>query len=346
MAYPFAPVGPDAVGGAEQVLSHLDLALTRLGHRSIVVACAGSAAAGQLVTTALPDGALTEEARRTTHAAHRRSIERVLARQAVDLVHMHGVDFLAYLPPPGVPVLVTLHLPPSWYPPEVFRLMRPDTWLHPVSWSQYRACPPCEALLPPMENGVPVAALDSRLTRRDYAIALGRICPEKNLHQVLDAGTRAGLPVLLGGQLFPYAEHEGYFRTELAPRLAQGHHRFLGPLSFARKRRLLGGARCLVSASLAPETSSLVAMEAMACGTPVIAFPSGALAELVEDGRTGFLVHTVQEMAEAILAAPQIDPEACRESARQRFSVEAMVARYLDAYDQLMLARRAHAAHA
>jgi glycosyltransferase involved in cell wall biosynthesis len=257
VAYPFAPVGPDAVGGAEQVLGLIKRNLHRFGHQAVVAACAGSSTASPLLPTPLPAGTITDELRAATEAAHARTIQAALDRHAVDLVHMHGIEFHRYLPPPGVPVLVTLHLPPGWYPPEVFRLQRPDTWLHAVSWSQHRACPPCAALLPPVGNGVPVEALRSTVRRHDFALVLGRICPEKNQHAALEAGSRADLPVLLGGQVFPYAAHEHYWRDAVLPRLA-GPHRFLGPLGFARKRRLLSAARCLVSASLAPETSSLV----------------------------------------------------------------------------------------
>ncbi len=345
VAFPFAPVGPDAVGGAEQVLTLLDAGLTRLGHRSVVLACAGSAAQGRLVESGLPPrGAVIDDAARArVQAAHRCNLLRALREYGADLVHMHGFDFHAYLPPAGVPTLVTLHLPPAWYPPEVFALRRPGLRLHAVSAAQHRACPPglADLLLPPIPNGVPVEALAAtRVTRRNYAVALGRICPEKNLHAALDAGTRAGVPVLLCGQVFPYAEHERYWREEIAPRLApRGPHRFLGPVGFARKRRLIAGARCLLSASRAPETSSLVAMEALACGTPVVAFPSGALPEIVDHGVTGFLVGDVAAMAEAIRATPAIDPAACRAAARRRFSAAAMLARHLDAYRAVLAAR-------
>lgn len=344
VAFPFAPVGPDAVGGAEQVLSLIERSLPRFGHRAVTVACAGSSTSGPLVPVALPAGPIGDAVRAAVHAAHAEAIAAALQRYPVDLVHMHGIDFHCYLPPAGPPVLVTLHLPPHWYPPEVFRLQRPDTWLHAVSPSQHRACPPCPALLPPIENGVPMEELHLPLTRRRYALVLGRICPEKNQHAALEAGMRAGLPVLLGGQIFPYEAHERYWRESVAPLLAQGPNRFLGPLSFARKRRLLNAARCLVSASLAPETSSLVAMEAMACGTPVIAFASGALADIVEDGVTGFLVRDVAEMAAAMGAVDRLCAGTIRRRAAQRFSAEAMLARYVALYGSLARKDRSHAA--
>jgi glycosyltransferase involved in cell wall biosynthesis len=334
VAFPFAPVGPDAVGGAEQVLAQLDAALVCAGHRSVVVACAGSSPAGTLVATPRQHGAITSAVRRRVHAAHRRAIARALRRWPVGVVHMHGIDFHAYLPPPGPPVLVTLHLPPAWYPPEAFQPERPNTFLHCVSASQRARCPTGARLLPDLPNGVALDAPAARHARRRFAVALGRICPEKGFHIALDAARRAGVPLLLAGQTFPYEAHQTYFAREIVPRL-DGSRRFIGPIGPVRKRRLLSAARCLLVPSLAPETSSLVAMEALACGTPVVAFPAGALPEIVEHGRTGFIVRDEQEMAEAIHAAARIEPEACRTAARERFSLERTVARYFGLYRDL-----------
>ncbi len=334
VAYPLAPAGPDTVGGAEQVLSHLDRALMRAGHRSIVIACEGSAVAGALCATGRVDGLLDQAARQAAQAQHRLAIEQALQRWPVNLIHLHGIDFLAYLPPPGVPVLVTLHLPPSWYPPEIFSLSRPQTYLHCVSAAQRRACPPGARLLPDIENGVAVDDQPTPHARRRFALALGRICPEKGFHLALEAARLADTPLLLAGEVFRYEAHERYFRDEIAPRL-DAARRFLGPVGWRRKRRLLAAARCVLVPSLAPETSSLVAMEALAHGTPVIAFPSGTLADIVEHGRTGFLVRDEREMAQAIQAAGDLNPEVCRQTARRRFSLERMTAQYLELYHQL-----------
>ncbi len=137
--------------------------------------------------------------------------------------------------------------------------------------------------------------------------------------------------------MFPYPAHQDYFETRVRPLLDRAR-RFLGPVGFARKRRLLAAARCVLVPSLAPETSSLVAMEAAAAGTPVIAFRAGALPEIVEHGRTGFLVDSAREMAEAVRRAGEIDPETCRAVARTRFDRDTMVARYFAVYRRLAAA--------
>jgi glycosyltransferase involved in cell wall biosynthesis len=334
VAFPFAPMGHDAVGGAEQVLAQLDVALVRAGHASIVVACAGSGPAGTLVATPRATGPITDSVRRRAHAAHRGAVERALRRWRVDVVHLHGIDFHDYLPLSGPPVLVTLHLPLEWYPPDVFRLKRPNTFLHCVSTSQ-RARGPSEAKqLPVVPNGVALDPHAARHARRRFALALGRICPEKGFHIALDAAKRADFPLLIAGETFHYAAHEAYFTHEVVPRLDRTR-RFIGPTGMARKRRLLSAAHCLLIPSLAPETSSLVAMEALACGTPVIAFPAGALPDIVEHGRTGFLVRDDEEMAEAIHAATRIEPEACRAAAQERFPLERTIERYFALYREL-----------
>ncbi|CDX20024.1 Glycosyl transferase group 1 [Mesorhizobium plurifarium] len=330
VAYPLAPVGLNAVGGAEQVLSALDRALVRQGHRSIVVACKGSSVAGTLVETPAETGALDETAKSRAQRAHRAAIAAARARWPVDVVHLHGIDFDAYLPGDG-PTLVTLHLPLAWYPQDVLRPAREDLWLHAVSDAQQKTAPAGSRLIPPIPNRVDVDALNDARSRRNFALVLSRICPEKGIHLAIDAAKRAGVPLAIGGQLYPYQAHVQYFADEVEPRLDR-RRRFLGPLGFCAKRRLLNCARCLVVPSLAAETSSLVAMEALACGTPVVAFPNGALPHVVEHGKTGFLVNDIDEMAIAIDAAGDLDNETCRAEARDRFSLDRMVSAYMDAY--------------
>jgi glycosyltransferase involved in cell wall biosynthesis len=339
VGYPLASVGPDAVGGAEQILSILDHALVAAGHRSLVIAPEGSVCRGELLATPLPHGPFDDRAKARAQRWHRAAITCALRDERVDIVHLHGVDFDRYLPDPGPPVLATLHLPAAFYPPAVFRLERPATFLHGVSASQTASFPEDAFLLPEIPNGVVLERFRFRESKRGFALALGRICPEKGYHLALDAAARAGVALLIGGSVYPYEAHERYFREAVQPRLG-AFGRFLGPVGGARKRRLLAAARCLVIPSLVAETSSLVAMEALASGTPVVAFRRGALPEIVEHGVTGFLVDDAAEMADAILAAEMIDPCACRCAAEDRFAAPRMVQAYVETYRRVIQAAR------
>jgi glycosyltransferase involved in cell wall biosynthesis len=335
IAYPFALVGPDAVGGAEQILNCLDAALVRAGHRSIVIAPEGSRCKGELIPLPLPRGPLDAAVQGAGHVKVREALADTLQRVSVDLLHFHGVDFAAYLPAAGPPALATLHLPVHYYPSEALFPRRPGVWLHCVSESQQRDCPPNVLLRPPVPNGVDLETLRPVAQKREFALLLGRICPEKSFHEALDAAKEAGVPVVLAGKVFPYPQHQQYFREQIEPRLGPGA-RFVGPVGMERKRRLLAEARCLIVSSRVPETSSLVSMEALASGTPVVAFRTGALPEIVRQGRTGLLVSTVAEMAQALREVETIDPDECRRDAEQRFSVGIMVERYFALYRQIV----------
>jgi glycosyltransferase involved in cell wall biosynthesis len=337
VAYPFAPVGEDAVGGSEQILSVLDSALVAQGHTSLVAACEGSETAGKLFPVPLLEGELLEEPQRRWYTEQlKAAIERALLLHRVDLVHMHGLDFFEYELPAGVPVVVTLHLPVAWYGAERLKRLRARVQMCCVSESQRRTCPPELSDVPVVENGVALPDWRADESKGDYALVLGRVCPEKNVHAALEAGTQAKTRVLVGGRVFPYREHQEYFEEKVEPLLNQRgagvRHEFLGQVGAAERQELLMHAKCLLHPTLAPETSSLVAMEALAAGTPVIAYRSGALTEIVEHGVTGFLVDNVEEMAEAIRRVDAISPEVCRKAAEQRFRKERMVEKYFVLY--------------
>lgn len=335
VAYPLTPVGRDAVGGSEQILTLMDAAICKAGHRSLVLACEGSETAGTLLATPKWDGPLSDEVRTWGQQQHRIGIEQALEQYEVDLIHMHSLDFHQYLPQGDVPVLATLHLPPDWYPAEIYKPQRRNVWYNCVSHSETQNCPPTEHLLPYIDNGVDINRLTLRdVRKRDFVFALGRICPEKGLHLALEAARSADLSMLLAGEVFKYEAHEQYFEQEIMPRLDE-RRRFIGPVGFRQKRRLLTEARCLLIPSLVAETSSLVAMEALSCGTPVIAFPFGALPEVVEHGKTGFIVKDEQEMASALQKIHLIDPEDCRRTAREKYSAERMTSRYIERYGDL-----------
>lgn len=332
VAYPFAPVDADPVGGAEQILAACDRALVAAGHRSIVIAMAGSEVAGELVP--IPPVAHPDEPGETQRAERRlrEQLSALIHRSGADVVHLHSLSFADHLPPPGLPVLVTLHLPLAWYPGGALSPARPRTWLHPVSPSQAALAPPGARLSEPIENGVALTRADA--APQGYAVILGRMCPEKGFVDAIEAARLAGCPLTMAGMIFPYAEHRRYFEEEVRPRLTSDI-RWLGPVHGADKRRLLAGARAVLIPSHAAETSSLVAMEALAQGTPVIAYARGALPDIVEHGRTGLLVETPAEMAAALRAVGTIDRALCRAEAERRFDVRRMTDRYLARYHEV-----------
>jgi glycosyltransferase involved in cell wall biosynthesis len=135
---------------------------------------------------------------------------------------------------------------------------------------------------------------------------MGRICPEKGFHFALDAAKAANMPLKLAGSVSDFPEHRDYFETEIKPRL-DASRQWIGAVCGDLKWQLLQSARCVLVPSLVAETASLVAREAMAAGTPVVAYPSGALCETIENGRTGFLVNNVEEMTQALARTEEID---------------------------------------
>lgn len=335
VAYPFAPVCHRTPGGAEQVLLALDRALTRSGHESFVVARRGSKTSGRLLELSAPPGPI-EDSRASVYESCRSVITAALESLKVDIVHMHGLDFHEYLPGQGPPVLVTLHLPLAWYPAASLTARRPCTYFNCVSSSQaasFRG----PGSLGHIDNGVDVdwyAGVPGGKKAGGYALSMGRVCAEKGFHAAMDASAAAGVPFILAGSVFGYRSHEEYFREFIMPRLSPAC-RFIGPAGPEMKRTLLSGARCLVVPSLVAETSSLVAMEALASGTPVVAFPNGALSDIVEDGVTGFLVRDELEMSRAIKESRRISSEECRRAAARRFSSSAMIEKYLGEYARM-----------
>lgn len=334
VAFPFAPVSADPVGGAEQVLAQIDRHLVERGHESVVIAPAGSSVQGRLVPVPLPMGEWNDAIRVRQHACVRAAVRQTLAQSRFDLVHCHGVDFADYLPPPGIPLLVTLHLPLDRYPSAALRPTRPLTFLQPVSREQCRGAPPDVALLPPVTNGAAENPFAGRAWKRDIALALGRICPEKKFEDAISAACNAGIELRIAGAVFSWPEHLRHAREVLSPMLDE-RRRWTGALHGMRKQWWLARARCVLITSRARETSSLVAMEALAAGTPVIAYPSGAIGELIEDGVTGFLVDDTEAMAKAILRTGEIDPRACLRAARARCRLANTLDAYLALYARL-----------
>jgi glycosyltransferase involved in cell wall biosynthesis len=167
----------------------------------------------------------------------------------------------------------------------------------------------------------------------DYVAFLGRISPEKRLDRAIAIAQAANIPLRIGAKVDPVDQY--YFNTEIRPRLDHPLITYLGEVDEPGKNALLANARALLFPIDWPEPFGLVMIEAMACGTPVVAYPRGSVPEIVEPGLTGFLVETVDEAVEAVRAAQSLDRRRIRRRFRSRFSARRMAEDYLALYTDL-----------
>jgi len=167
-----------------------------------------------------------------------------------------------------------------------------------------------------------------------YLLFLGKMTPEKGAHRALEAAFKAGQRLILAGKVREPAER-WYFERYVAPYL-NDRLRFVGEVSQEEKRDLLAGAGALLFPIRWNEPFGMVMLEALACGTPILAFDEGAAGEVVEEGRTGFLCRDEAHMAEVIERVPELDRAACRAAVENHFSADRMVSEYLELFSQLV----------
>jgi glycosyltransferase involved in cell wall biosynthesis len=166
--------------------------------------------------------------------------------------------------------------------------------------------------------------------KEDYLRWVGRMTPEKGPHRAIVAARAAGVPLVLAGVIQP--GQRAFFDREIAPHLGDGRVRFVGEVGGSVKRSLFAQARGLLMPIRWDEPFGMVMIEALACGTPVIAFPEGAARELVVHGHTGFLVNSEEAMAEAVGRLPEIAPRRCRACVAAYCDVDVVAAAYAETY--------------
>lgn len=344
-AYPLLAVTPESAGGAEQMLLAVEREMARAGHSTTVAAPAGSVVAGRLLATGAP--ASTPDQYESREREHNTKVLQLLKDHPneFDLIHDESGSFFRHAAECPVPVLATLHLPRSFYREEHFHNPAPNLFFNCVSQSQAKTFDGLPNFAGVVENGIAVEDFPFSAEKEDYLLWLGRICEEKAPHLAITAARKAGLPLVLAGQVYPFRYHQRYFDREIRPHLGEGSGvRFIDTPVHQQKLKLLSHARALLLTSTAEETSSLVAMEAMACCTPVVAFCRGAFPEIVADHESGFVVESMEAMTQALGNVDRISPQACRRRVERHFSASRMAQDYQELYRRVLMSAKELAA--
>jgi glycosyltransferase involved in cell wall biosynthesis len=330
-------VPPAGYGGTERVVSWLTEELVRRGHGVTLFASGDSSTRARLVPIVEQGLRHTSPSADAATAEHFRLLARVFEQAgSFDIIHCH-VDYWAF-PFAGLvrtPTVHTIHgrldLP---YLQAVYR----DFGRLPLVSISHAQRAPLTTVRPSwvatVHHGMPLRDVPFAATPGRYLAFLGRISPEKRPDMAIDIAIRTGLPLRIAAKV-DAADRE-YFEAVIAPRLRHPLVEFVGEVSGAEKLAFLRDARALLFPIDWPEPFGLVMVEAMACGTPVIARPCGSVPEVVVHGRTGFLAETVDALAAAVGEVERIDRAECRRHVENHFSVDRMVDDYETVYRRLL----------
>ena len=325
----FESVPPRLYGGTERVVSYLTEELVRAGHDVTLFASGDSRTAARLVS--VWDTALRLDDRCPEPTSlHVIMIEEVFRRAAqFDVIHFH-VDALQ-LPAAtraGVPYLTTKHGRLDM--PGLAELYKEFSDAPLVSVSDDQRSPlPQANWVATVHHGLP-QQLYSPGKGDGYLAFLGRISPEKGVDRAIEIARRSAMPLKIVAKV-DRVDRE-YFATQIRPLIDGREIEFLGELNDADKGAFLGGATALLFPIDWPEPFGLVIIEAMACGTPVIAFRRGSVPEILENGVTGFVVDTVEEAVQRVADLPQVDRQRCRAEFDHRFTARRMAQDYCAVY--------------
>ncbi|ROR32796.1 glycosyltransferase family 4 protein [Inmirania thermothiophila] len=326
-------VPPKLYGGTERVVSWLTEELVRRGHEVVLYASGDSETGAELRPAG--ERALRLDPRAIDPlAAHTAMLGRVVREAGeFDVIHFH-TDFLHF---PlarllGRPHLTTLHGRLDL--PEVAAVFAEFTDIPVVSISDSQRHPVRRAnWLATVHHGLPRSLLPFRPHPEGYLAFLGRFTPEKRAEWAIEIARRAGMEIRLAAKIDPL--HQAYFDERIRPLLRLPGVEYVGEVDERGKAELLGGAAALLFPIDWPEPFGLVMIEAMACGTPVIALRRGSVPEVMEDGVTGFVVDSLEEATAACARLDEIDRVACRRVFERRFSVERMADDYERLYRRL-----------
>jgi glycosyltransferase involved in cell wall biosynthesis len=339
----YEAVPPRLYGGTERVVAHLTDALVELGHDVTLFAGADARTRARLVPVRDQAIRLDPAALKSDLAAHMTLLAEVLKRvDDFDVIHFHtDILHFPFFSRCADKTITTLHGRLDLKDlPGVYERW-PEFGLVSISDDQRRPLP-CASWKATVHHGTPADLYRFQPRPEGYLAFLGRISPEKRPDRAIQIAAELGKPLKMAAKVD--AQDKTYWETVIKPMIdAHPLVEFVGEIGDHEKSAFLGNAECLLFPIDWPEPFGLVMIEAMACGTPVVAFRCGSTPEIIEDGETGFLVETLEQAVAAANRAASLDREAIRARFELRFSAVAMARRYLDVYGDL-LARRPFAA--
>jgi glycosyltransferase involved in cell wall biosynthesis len=336
----YESVPPKYYGGTERVVSYLTEELVHQGHEVTLFA------SGDSVTKANLVAACRRSLRLNKHCVYQLShqilmLEHVFQRAAeFDIIHFH-VDYLHFPLSRRQPIthVTTLHgrldIPDLGPLYQEFRDMPvisiSNVQREPLPWANWQAT---------VYHGIPADMYRFREEPGRYLAFLGRISPEKRVDRAIEIAKRVQIPLKIAAKVDPVDKR--YFKREIEPLLGDPLVEHVGEIGDGEKNEFLGNACALLLPIDWPEPFGLVIIEAMACGTPVIAYRGGAVPEVMEEGHTGFIVEALEDAVKAVRRLPELSRRRCREVFEQRFTATRMAHDYVQVYERLTNSKQAH----
>jgi len=330
----YESVPPKYYGGTERVVSYLTEELVRQGHEVTLFASADSTTRARLIPPCRVSLRLQKEC--IDQLAHHIVMLELVAKHALDfdVIHFH-IDYLHFplSRRQSIPHLTTLH--GRLDIPDLVPLYREFAEMPVVSISTAQRVPlPWANWLATVHHGLPKELYRFHPAPGKYLLFLGRISPEKRIDRAIEIARRIAMPLKIAAKVDNVDRQ--YFKQIIEPLLTLPGIEYVGEVGDGEKDELLGNAYALVFPIDWPEPFGLVMIEAMACGTPVIAYRQGSVAEVLDDGVTGFIVDGLDDAVRAVERVKELDRRRCRQVFEERFAVARMAREYLVLYERLL----------
>ena len=329
VAPPWFSIPPSGYGGIEAMVAELVDGLVERGHHVTLIAAGQPGTRAQQFVSVYPQPPSERLGEPMPEVFHAASAAAALSEIDADVVHDHTLAGPLLARNRRDPTVITAHGPVGGEPGDYLARLGDTVEVVAISAAQTRQRPDINWIAT-VHNSIDVSSFPFGAGDGGYVLFLGRFNPEKGAHLAIDAARAAGRRILLAGKLNEPAERD-YFEREIRPRLGRDAE-YLGEADSITKRQLYAGAEALVFPVCWEEPFGLVMIEAMACGTPVIALRRGSVPEVVHHGLTGFVMERPDQLASAIRLAGELDREDCREHVRARFDVPVMINGYEAVY--------------